>query len=498
MRLDRSLSASLANPAKALNELDKLDCEDSLSRFFRLAWSQIEPGVPYVHGWHLDALAEHLEAVTSGQIVRLLINIPPGTMKSLGVGVFWPAWEWGPKGLPHYRIVGASHQIDLQIRDNRRMRQLVKSDWYQAKWPVQLSVDQDAKLKFENTATGFRAAISATGLTGHRGDRVIYDDPHSVEGALSDQQRPAVLRIFQETLTTRMNNPEKSAIVVVMQRLHEDDLSGHILSQELGYDHLCLPMRFEEDRRCVTSIGFEDPRIEDGQLLFPERFPLHVVERDELAMGSMAAAGQFQQRPTPRGGGMFPIDKFQYVERAPAANEIAASIRYWDKAGTDRSARGGSKAAKGGAQTAGTLMHRLHDGRFVIADCHFGQWAALERERQIKLIAETDGKGVKVYVEQEPGSGGKESAEATIRMLAGWNVYADLPTGEKSIRAEPYAAQVQGSNVWLVRGAWNLPFLHEHQAFPVGRTKDMVDASAAAFNLLNVPVATYEVRELIL
>lgn len=464
----------------ALSELDRLDCEESLAKFFRRAWSQIEPGIPYQHGWHLDALAEHLEAVTDGQIIRLLINVPPGTMKTLGVGVFWPAWEWGPKGLSHYRYVGISHSVDLQIGSNLRMRRLVKSDWFQSKWPIALAKDQDAKLKFENDRTGSRSAIASTSMTGHRGDRVIYDDPHSVEGAISDIQRPTVIRVFQETITTRMNNPEKSAIVVVMQRLHEDDLSGHILSQELGYEHLCLPMRFEADRRCVTGIGWRDPRTDDGELLFHERFPASVVDRDEKAMGPLAAAGQFQQRPTPRGGGMFPVDKFMLIDAAPSPKEIKASIRYWDKAGTAE-----KKAAKGGAQTAGVLMHLTHDGRYVVSDCTAGRWEALERERIIKATAETDGAGVSIYVEQEPGSGGKESAQATIRNLAGFKVYADQPVGSKEARADPYAAQVQGENVYLVRGAWNLPFKHEHQAFPVGKTKDMVDAAAAAFNLLS-------------
>jgi predicted phage terminase large subunit-like protein len=208
--------------------------------------------------------------------------------------------------------------------------------------------------------------------------------------------------------------------------------------------------------------------------LFPARFPAEVVARDKLAMGALAAAGQFQQRPTPRGGGMFPTERFVLVDAAPAQTEIAASLRYWDKAGT----RGG------GAFTAGVLLHKLKDGRFCVAHCRRGQWAALEREREIRTIAELDGRRVPVAVEQEPGSGGKESAEATIRNLAGWRVTADRPTGDKAVRAEPYAAQVQAGNVLVVRGAWTQAFLDEHAAFPVGRAKDQVDAAAAAFNLI--------------
>jgi predicted phage terminase large subunit-like protein len=455
-------------------------CARRLARFIERAWPVVEPGTRYVHGWHIDAIAEHLEAVTAGEITRLLINVPPGTMKSLAVGVLWPAWEWGPRRHPELRYVGAAHAQDLAARDNMRMRRLVKSEWYQRLWPLGIAADQDAKLKFENAATGFRAAVAATAMTGHRGDRVLYDDPHSVEGALSDVQRTTVLRVFSETVTTRLNSPERSAIVVVMQRLHEQDLSGHILERELGYVHLCLPMEFEPERRCVTRIGFRDPRTEEGELLFPERFPAEVVAREKRAMGELASAGQFQQRPTPRGGGMFPTERFVLVDHPPEPAAITDSIRYWDKAGTKDA----------GAFTAGVLLHKLRDGRFCVAHCRRGQWNALDRERQIKETAKLDGRHVRIAVEQEPGSGGKESAEATIRNLAGWRVTADGPTGEKSVRAEPYAAQVQGGNVLVVKGPWTQAFLDEHVSFPVGRAKDQVDAAAAGFNLLTLERST--------
>ena len=235
-------------------------------------------------------------------------------------------------------------------------------------------------------------------------------------------------------------------------------------------------MEFEADRRCATSIGFRDPRSEDGELLFPARFPAEVVARDKRAMGELGTAGQFQQRPTPRGGGMFPTDRFVLVDHPPEPSAIADSIRYWDKAGTK----------DGGAFTAGVLLHKLKDGRFCVAHCRRGQWSALEREREIRQIAELDGKRLRIAIEQEPGSGGKESAETTIRNLAGWRVTADRPTGDKVVRAEPYAAQVQGGNVLLVRGAWNKDFIDEHVSFPVGRAKDQVDATSAAFNLLTL------------
>jgi predicted phage terminase large subunit-like protein len=339
------------DPAALLRMVEKRKCELSLAEFVKHAWRVIEPGQPYVHGWHIDFICAHLEAITdevvldSGELYnRLLVNVPPGTMKSLLIGVFWPAWEWGPRRMPHMRYVCAAHSQDLAIRDGLRMRRLVTSEWYQGHWGdvVQLTGDQNQKTKFENTATGFRQATAAGSITGARGDRVIIDDPHSVDGANSDQQRNSTLTWFLEAVPTRVNNPDRSAIVVVMQRLHEEDVSGVILDRDLGYDHIMLPMRYDPTRAYATKLGYADPREEEGELLFPDRFPLEVVERDEKAMGPYAAAGQFQQQPEPRGGGIIKDHWWQLWGRPeyPAIEYIVASLdtAYTSKAENDFSA----------------------------------------------------------------------------------------------------------------------------------------------------------------
>ena len=300
---ETSLAPLLSDPAFLLRELDKLDSE-SLVEFLKLAWPVLEPGQPYVHGWHMDAMAEHAEAVARGQITRLLVNVPPGTSKSTLFSVIFPAWLWGPFGRPEARIIGASHEQGLAIRDNRKTRLLIESQWFQERWPVRLVSDQNEKSFMENERRGFRQATAVASMTGRRGDIVIWDDPHSPEKAYSDAGRETAMRVFTETLPTRLNNPDRSAIIVVMQRLHESDVSGHILANDLGYEHLCLPMEFEADRRCVTSIGWRDPREHDGDLLFPARFSRETVERDKKVMGRFAVAGQFQQRPAPRAGGI--------------------------------------------------------------------------------------------------------------------------------------------------------------------------------------------------
>ena len=228
-QLPPDIQAALQNPRLINDEL----AERSLSEFIKQAWHVLEPGQAYSHGWHIDAMAEHLEAVTNGEITRLLINVPPGTMKSLTANVLWPAWEWIKH--PNHRFVCASHEQGLAIRDNVKTRRLITSEWYQERWPMGLAKDQNAKLYFENDSFGFRQACAVESMTGRRGDRVIWDDPHTIEGALSPAKSATTLRVFDETLPTRLNNPKSSAIVIIMQRIGEEDVSGHILARELGY-----------------------------------------------------------------------------------------------------------------------------------------------------------------------------------------------------------------------------------------------------------------------
>lgn len=334
-----------------LRAIEKRKCEMSLAEFVKSAWHVIEPGQPYVHGWHIDFICAHLEAITDGVLNddstfynRLLVNVPPGTMKSLLIGVFWPAWEWGPRNMPHMRYVCAAHSLDLAIRDSLRMRRLTADDWYQSHWGdrVKITGDQNAKAKFETTATGFRQACAFTGITGYRGDRILIDDPHSVDDANSDAKRETVTTLFKEAVTSRLNNPDRSAIVVVMQRLHESDVSGVIIDNSMGYDHIMLPMRYDPSRACVTSLGHADPREEDGELLFEDRFPEHVVDRDEAAMGPYATAGQYAQSPEPRGGGIVKDSWWKLWDKPeyPGIEYIVASLdtAYTTKSENDPSA----------------------------------------------------------------------------------------------------------------------------------------------------------------
>lgn len=452
-------------------------CSRSLVEFMRQAWHVLEPEQPYVHGWHIDAIAEHLEAITAGKITRLLINVPPGMMKSMSVGVFFPAWEWGPRGMPSMRYIGASHEEGLATRDNMKMRRLVQSSWYQRLWPVRMTGDQNAKTYFENERTGWRQACPVRSMTGRRGDRVFWDDPHSVEDAHSDAALEEANRVFRETLPTRLNNPASSAIVVVMQRLSEKDVSGIILAEQFGYTHLCLPMEYEGPRP-ATSIAFRDPRSQEGELLFPARFPREVVDRDKKVMGPYAVAGQFQQRPAPPKGGEFEPDMIETVDAVPAG--VVQWARGWDLAATEGA----------GDYTAGVRLGKLRDGRYIVSGVVREQYGTAKRDALIKATAGGDGMGVvKQSLPQDPGQAGKGQVAGLTAMLAGHTVHSSVESGDKVIRARPFASQVNAGNVLMLRGAWNSDFIEELRLFPNGLHDDQVDAGARAFNALLGPAA---------
>jgi predicted phage terminase large subunit-like protein len=445
-------------------------CE-TLAGFVREAWHVLEPNTPLVWNWHLDAICLHLEAVTDGRINRLAINVPPGSSKSMIVSVLWPAWEWGPRGMRSTRYLTTSFAEDSVKRDTRKHRDLTLSEWYRALWP-DVTLVRTGEMSFANKDTGTREGTPFGSLTAKRGDRLIIDDPHSTKTAESDAERAATVRQFREGALNRLNDQERSAIVVVMQRLHEQDVTGAILKLGLGFVVLMLPMEFEPDRRCVTAIGWSDPRTSDGELLDPRRFPRAVVDDLKKGLGSYAYAGQYQQRPAPRDGGMFKRSWLPVVDALP--NDIVKWCRAWDIGATKG----------GGDPTAGVKVGRSRDGVFYVADVRRGQEGPAEVERTILATATQDGTDVTLRLPQDPGAAGKAYAQTLTRMLAGYPVRTVAPTGDKATRATPAAAQAEAGNVRLLRGPWNEAFIDELCTFPAGAHDDQVDALADAINEL--------------
>lgn len=454
--------------------IDKALAEKSFHEFVKQAWHIVEPETTFVYGWHIQGIAGELEAVADGRTTELLINVPPGTMKSLLCCVFWPAWIWTTR--PGKRFLFASYSDALTMRDSMKCRDIITSKWYQDRWALDLRDDQNTKGLYQNSRSGWRMATSVGGkATGMHPDYIVADDANNAQKAESELERFTVNDWWDGTIGSR-GVTRGVAQVVIAQRLNVDDLSGHVLKSGT-FVHICLPMRFEPGRMQPTPLGFCDPRTKDGELLWPAAMTEARVTKMEAKMGPYHIAGQLQQRPSPRGGGMFKRENFTKLLNA-IPNDIVARVRYWDKAGT----AGGT-----GARSAGVLMGRRKSGSFVILDIIAGRWLATDREAVIKQTAQVDGNAVTIWVEQEPGSGGKESAEATVRNLAGFMVRIEKVTGSKEVRAEPFADQCQVQNVELLKAAWTSSFIEEACMFPAGALKDQVDAAAGAFNKLAQP-----------
>lgn len=466
---------------KASLSVDKALSELSLKHFVTQMWPVLEPGAEFTDGRPVDAICEHLEAVSDGEIKRLLINVPPGCTKSMLTNVFWPCWIWGPRGQPSKRFLSVAYNAGLTIRDNRRSRTLIESDEFQSLWPhVQLNPNEQNVQKFSNLAQGFRMASSTGGrVMGERADVVIIDDPNDTAKVESEQTIEGALQFFTEVLPTRINNPRTSVMVVIMQRVHSRDISGFILSQELGWEHLCLPMEFERERKCITSIGFEDWRRVEGELLWPERFPRDYLEKELYPTlkswgGDFAIAGQMQQRPVGREGGMFKKKWFEVVDVIP---EGGREVRGWDLAAT-------SKAQNPRAAFTTGVKAKLLGGVLYILDVKRARKEASQVEDFIYNVAEADGVQVTQDIPQDPGQSGKSQKISIAKKLEGYETRFSPETGDKTNRAIPLSAKGEVGLIKLARGVWNDDFLAEITLFPRGDYKDQVDALSRAYSRL--------------
>jgi phage terminase large subunit-like protein len=308
-------------------------CEGSLVMFMARAWEEIEPGELDIN-WHHQEIAAALEAITAGQMRALIINQPPRTTKTLMCNVFWPAWiwaqpeaNWGPLAGPHVRFLCVSYGATLSEEIAVKMRRLVTGEWYQTLWGdrVKIREDQQNRANFANTAGGERMSNSIEGgLLGRGGDIQVVDDPHHLVGAESTLQRRATLEGMR-SLVTRVTDPRISARVLVMQRLHTDDATNYALENWPGVEHLCYPMRFNAD---IAAMQPTDPREYDGELLWPTVWTEEAVAAEERELTPYGVAGQLQQSPVPRGGGIILRDWWRlWPDDAPEAAGMDAGYR---------------------------------------------------------------------------------------------------------------------------------------------------------------------------
>lgn len=460
-------------------------CKRSLAAFTRAAWTIIEPGTPLRWNWHIDAVCRALEGVSRGQVRKLIINIPPGTMKSILVSVMWPAWVWTWR--PGWRGLFSSYALDLAMRDSVRCRSVVESEWYRTTFGPEwaLSGDQNVKSFFENTARGFRMAISVGGAgTGFRGDAVVVDDPLKASDAYSDAKRAEALEWWTKTMPTRVNDPATGAFVIVMQRLHEQDLTGHMLHHG-GYAHLCLPSEYDPEltctcgqRPCVTGVlGKMDPRTRAGDLLFPEMFTREVLDelKGPAALGSMGYAGQHQQRPVPADGGMFKPQWWRFWRHShqPEIAELSARTVVlpdkfdWKGLSWDCAFKGTASSDK----VAGGAWGGVGAERYLL-DLEWDNMDFPETMRRIKAQAGRHPEAREVLVEEAA------NGHAVIAMLKGEirGLIAVKPEGGKESRCAATSPQVEAGQVFLpLHAPWRDRYMDEHTAFPKGAHDDAID-----------------------
>lgn len=508
----------------SLSSVQAERCRTELGYFTRQAWQLVEPGRQFVSNWHIEAIAEHLEMVSRREILRLAINIPPRHMKSLSTAVFWPAWEWlGPdasgahKPGAETRFLYASYGEKLSTRDSLKCRRLIQSEGtrggagrtlverigYQGLLRLlygddawQLTGDQNAKTRFENTRAGYRLATSVGGTaTGEGGDIIVIDDPHKADEAESDTVREGVIEWHDGTMSSRFNDPKTGAEVLIMQRLHESDLTGHVLAQDAGvgeWVHLCLPAEYEPKHPFVWP---DDPRSEQGELLWPERVGQRELDRLKRQMGSYKSAGQLQQRPAPEEGGILKRKWWRYFppgwgpEEYPHFHEVVQS---WDMAFKD---------TDGSDYVVGQVWGRFFADKYLLHQVR----AKLEFTETVKAVQELTAwvedrlpkhRGHAKLVEDK--ANGPAVISTLRRTVPGLIAVDPGPLGGKVARARAVAPEIESGNVFLPGAAssdgsdydrtftpgWVQQLVEECAAFPNASNDDQVDALSQALSRL--------------
>ena len=478
-------------------------CKRSFAFFVREFWEEID-NEPLIWNWHLDVYCHELEQVYKRVFARLpkeydlLVNVPPGTTKSKIFTIMGPVYGWIND--PKLKFINGSYSSDLSLEHAGISRDLIKSKRFELYFPeMSIRSDRDSKgayqLEYYDKETkqtkygGTRYATSVGGtVTGMHAHIITIDDPLNPKKAASDVEIKSANHWMGQTLSTRKVSKSITPTILVMQRLAEEDSSGvwkeYKKTGKKEIRHICLPGEIfspnaldDVSPPCLRLYYTDD-------LLDPNRMSRKVLKEAEAELGQYGYAGQILQSPSPPEGGMFKVENLKIIDSIPK-HEIAEVVRFWDNAGTDKETNPGS------AHTAGVKMARLHQPNchnlsYVVLDVVRGQWEADEREKNKLLAAQLDGSDVTIYVEQEPGSSGKDVAKATVKYLAGFAVHPEPASGDKVKRADPYSVQVKWGQVGLLRGDWNKDYVDELRPFPFGKWKDQVDASSGAFNKLHV------------
>lgn len=448
---------------------------DSLAEYTRRAWPLIEPATTYIPGRHIDAMSEHLEALFRGEIKDLLINVPPRHFKSGLVSVLFPTWCWIKA--PSMRFITTAYAQSLATRDSAKSRDIIESEWYRREFGIKwrMADDQNAKARYKNTEQGERIATSVGGSgTGEGADILIFDDPHNALEIRSEAARKEVIDYWDQVMASRGNDPKTFRRIIVMQRLHENDLSGHVLASGGEYVHLCLPAEYEGNDK-PNRVGWRDWRNKPGELLWPERFGAPELAKLKINLGSNGSAGQLQQRPAPADGDIVKDNWWRFYKTLPEG--LTSWCQSWDLSfdATDHSSYvvGQIWACKGADRY---LIHQFRD--------------RVKFTGQLKAVQNMTESYPKVDVKLvEKKANGAALIDTLKGKIAG--IIAVEPHGSKVARAEAVSPQIESGNVYLPDKEmcpWVDLFLHEWKVFPNGTNDDQVDACSQALQRLKKPI----------
>jgi predicted phage terminase large subunit-like protein len=517
---------------RQLDDLDRADCEDSLYKFLKKSWPYIDSS-EFTDGWPIEAVAEHLQAVADGEIKRLIVNIPPRCAKSSLTSVAFPAWVWlqppqwnSATSGAGVQFLHASYAQQLSLRDSVKCRRLIESAWYQRLWSdrFKLTGDQNTKTRFDNDRSGSRLSTSVgSALTGEGGNIIVVDDPNAAQEAFSEATIHSTIEWWDSALSTRLNDPKTGAFIVIQQRLGEEDLTGHITSKDVGdWTHLCLPMRYEWERHTYTSIGWNDPRgLDDegnalvkvtangervavsveahdilikreGTLLWPERFGETEVSGLERRLGPWATAGQLQQRPEPKGGGIIKSDWWQTWEAShyPDMDMIIASL---DTAYTSKTENDPSALTIWGVFSGDVVAQNLkslgEESERVFSESHprvmlMSAWEGrYELHQLVEKVAVSCRKMKVDKLLIENKAAGHSVAQEIKRLYGHENFAVQLydPKGQDKL-ARLYSVQhiFAEKMIYAPRRQWADAVIQQVGQFPKGKHDDLVDTVSMA------------------
>ena len=469
--------AELALLLERRNQLTQQIRLRDLASFAREAWKVLEPGTPLKWNWHLDLICEYLQLVFDRVIRRLIINVPPQTMKSRLVNVFYPTWSWSQ--VPTRRFLSSSYSGDLSAGFNVERSKLVQSEWFRERFPSVIELSQDRQDQIENTVGGRMTATSTGGTaTGKGAHDVIIDDPLNPKLAASEAELRASNEFFDQTLRTRLSDQTTGTFVVVMQRLADMDLTGHVMAKNPGeWTRIALPMEAEEHEEWKFPITGRIVTREPGELLWPERFPASVVASLKVDMGSWAYAGQYQQSPTPREGGIIKRTWLKFWRELPAAFDQI--LQSWDMAFKDTQAS---------SFVVGQVWGKKGANKFLLDEVR----ARMDFPATVRAVRTLTAKWPVAYTKLvEDKANGPAVIDSLKHEISGLiPVKADV---SKEARLSAASPDFEAGNVWIPdpslcdeqgrpRFAWVHDWMQEVCSAPRAAFWDRADACSQAIN----------------